>query len=109
MRKTQWQKSGNGPDWTDVEAAIRAIDGVHQGKTGLLISALGTGGTGGLSLVITTVWDSLSAPVGITSVESQSEWPCSDCSDLAAHILGGIYRHDYAIGEAYQQRSFKEV
>lgn len=108
MRKTQWAKSGNGPDWTDIEAALRAIDGIHLGKTGVLISPQGTGGTGGLALVIMTKWERLPGSTELDTVESLSSWPCAEGCTLEGHILGGIYKHDFAIGEAYQQRSFKE-
>lgn len=93
-----------GPDWTDVEAALRAIDGIHLGKTGVLISAEGIGGSGGLRIDIVT---SFGAPVGtmaVDSVVSSSLWPCKDCTTLSAHVLGGLYAHDYAIGQAHEQK-----
>lgn len=102
--KKQWAKSGNGPDWVDIEAALRAIDGIHLGKTGVLISPRGTGATGGLHLIISTVWDVLEGSSQLAGVDSDSEWPCPEGCTLEGHILGGIYAHDFAIGAAYQQR-----
>lgn len=99
--KKGWEKSTNGPDWMDVEAAIRAIDSVHLGQTTVTISALGIGATGGLSIEILTRWPTLPGADGVTEVSSRSSWPCTECATLAAHLLGGVYRHDFNIGEAY--------
>lgn len=100
----QCAKSTNGPDWTDVEMAIRAIDGVHLGKTTVTISPEGIGSTGGLLIDLRTVWPVLDGSHELREVVSSSRYPCKDCSSLEAHLLGGIYRHDFSIGEAYQQR-----
>lgn len=106
MKKKQWASGGSSPDWTDIEVGLRALDGVHGGKTGILISALGTGATGGLMVEIITSFDVVPGGSSIDTVTSQSEWPCKDCASLEGHLLGGLYAHDFAIGEAYQQRSF---
>lgn len=98
------RQGGGTPDWIDIEAALRAIDGIHLGKTGVLISPLGTGATGGVHLVISTVWDVLPDGHSIQNVKSESQWPCPEGCTLEGHILAGIYKHDFAIGEAYQQR-----
>jgi hypothetical protein len=101
--KKGWEKSTNGPDWTDVEMAIRAVDGVHLGQTTVTISPLGIGSSGGMTLEIVTRWPNVPGAEGISEVSSRSSWPCPDCTTLAGHILGGLYRHDFNIGEAYVQ------
>jgi hypothetical protein len=98
------RQGGMTPDWTDIEAALRAIDGIHLGRTAVLISPDGTGATGGLHLAICTTWDVLEDGHSVKDVESASRWPCPEGCTLEGHILAGIYRHDYAIGQAYQQR-----
>lgn len=103
MRKALWQKSSSGPDWTDVETLIRAVDQGHGGKTGVLISAVGRGASGGLEVMIVTTFDALPGSEQISGVESRSEWPCKDCATLETHIFRGLYQHDYRISEAYRQ------
>jgi hypothetical protein len=98
------RQNGMTPGWIDIEAALRAIDGIHLGKTGVLISPLGTGATGGVQLVISTIWEVLPGGHSIEAIESVSQWPCPEGCTLEGHVLAGIYNHDYAIGEAYQQR-----
>lgn len=97
-------RGGESPDWIDIEAALRAIDSIHLGKTGVLISPLGTGATGGFHVVISTAWDVPEGSSLPVACDSQSQWPCPEGCTLEGHILGGIYAHDYALGEAYQQR-----
>lgn len=102
--KKGWEKSTNGPDWMDVESALRAIDGIHSGVTTVTISTLGTGSSGGLQLEIITRWPNVPGAEGVSEVSSKSSWPCSECSTLVGHLMGGIYRHDFNIGEAYVQK-----
>lgn len=97
-------KSTNGPDWTDVATFMSALDVLHGGKTGVLITARSQGHNGSLHIAITTVFDVLPGSSMSSDVISESDWPCPDCKDLAAHIYGGLYVHDFAIGQAYQQR-----
>lgn len=108
-RKDGWEKSSSGPDWVDVEMAIRALDAIHSGKTGVLISPRGIGGSGGLHIVITTCWENVPGSAAIEGVDTVGHWPNSGGGTLAAYILGGLYRHDFAVGQAYQQRDFTKA
>jgi len=109
MGSKSWAKSGNTPDWVDVMAAIRAIDGLHLGVTMVTILPVGTGSSGGMRVAISTSWESAPGTVEMPCV--LSERVCEDFRNdaLPAFILGGIYSQDFAIGEAYQQRSFEAV
>lgn len=101
-------KYTNGPGWTDIEIMLRALDGLHSGKTGLVISADGTGGTGGLLVSIATDFVPLPGGREFPSVVSVSSWPCKDCATLEDHIYGGLYRHDANIQAAYEQLPLPE-
>lgn len=97
-------KSMNGPDWTDVAMYIAALDALHGVKTGVLITSPLDGKSGILNVRLVT---SIPVPgVEDTAIDvvSESAWPCKECGTLAMHVYGGLYRHDYAIGQAYQQR-----
>lgn len=105
--KEQWAKSANGPDWLDVMAAMKALDEVHTGVTMVTILPVGIGSGGGLRVAISTNWEptvgSREMPCVIT------ERVCNDLrvEFLPAFVLTGIYAHDFAVGEAYQQASLK--
>jgi hypothetical protein len=105
MEKTQWAKSSNGPDWTDVEIALRAVDGLHGGITCVTLSCDGIGSTGGLIIHMISTFPAVPGSDGSPDVVSISRWPCKDCATLEGHVLGGIYRHDFNISEAYMQES----
>lgn len=98
------EKSSNGPDWTDVAMMVNALDTLHECRTGILITAGSQGHNGGLHITITSVFAVLGGTTTAREVRSDSEWPCPDCRTLEGHVYGGLYAHDYAIGEAYQQR-----
>ncbi len=99
----RWGEATNGPDWTDFENGVRALDAIHSGRTSLTISAVGAGATGGLRLVMITHFDALPGGSQFETVLSESEWPCKNCSSLIMHVMGGLYRHDARIEQAYEQ------
>jgi hypothetical protein len=101
-------KFTNGPDWTDVEIYLRALDELHGGVTMVTICAAGTGSTGGFSIVITSTFAVVPGSEASPLIESKSEWPCKKCPSLAEHVYDGLYIHDYAIGQAYQQHKWPE-
>lgn len=97
-------KSTSGPDWTDVAmmmGALEALHGCRVGLTGLTDTALGAGQ---LSIALNAQFDVLPSGQLPPIIQVLSVWPCKDCSSLAAHVYGGLYKLDFAIGEAYQQR-----
>lgn len=93
----------SGPDWIDVEALLRAIDALHGGKTGLLISAEGIGGGTGLRTEVYTVLELLPGSDQVVEVKTESVWPCGSGATLVNHIFQGLYRHDYEVCQAYRQ------
>jgi len=107
MTRKPWVRSGSTPDWMDVLAAIRAIDELHLGTTMVTILPAGIGSTGGLRVAISTSWEPAPGSPDMPAVIS--ERVCEDfrCEALPAFVLGGLYTQDYAIGDAYQQRSFQ--
>jgi len=102
-------KSTNGPDWTDVATFMSALESLHCCKTGVLITAGTQGHNGSLSIKMITTFPVVPGSALVSEVVTESEWPCRDCASLAAHIYGGLYRHDFAIGHAYQQRFLNGV
>jgi len=100
----QWARGGEKPDWMDVVAALRAVDAVHLGKTMVTISALGIGSTGGSAVVISTHWEVVPGSRERDLVTTERVWTGHSDGELPAFVLGGIYHHDFALGEAHQQR-----
>jgi len=97
-------KSTSGPDWTDVATLMSALEILHGCRVGLTVITDGEGQNGQLSIALTATMDVL--PSGQLQPIHQvlSTWPCKDCTSLAQHVFGGLYRLDFVIGEAYQQR-----
>lgn len=102
-------KFTNGPDWTDVEIYLRALDALHGGVTVVAFSAEGIGSTGGLHITIMSTFDALPGSDQARVVETQNKWPCKDCPSIPEHVYNGLYVHDYAIGLAYQQQKWPEA
>ena len=97
-------KSTSGPDWTDVATFMSALDALHAGRTGVLITVAGQGHNGSMHIAITTVFATLPGSTMAREVVSESDWPCKECASLEQHLYGGLYAHDFAIGTVYQQR-----
>jgi len=99
-----WAIGGEVPDWMDVEMALRAVDAVHSGTTMVTIAALGSGVNGGLCVRLTTTFEVLDGSPAIKEVMSERDTTSHTNDYLPAFILGGIYAHDFALSQAYQQR-----
>ena len=96
--------TSSGPDWIDVESMLRAIDTLHECKTGILISAQGIGGGTGLGVSLLSSFDALPGSNQVTTVESFSVWPCAICKEFAGHVMEGLYKHDHQIQLAYENK-----
>jgi len=108
-RKQVWRKSTTGPDWTDLETMLRAIGAAHTGQTKVIISAQGTGSSGGLDIEICTTFDVLPGSAHPDAVSTISVWPCPYCTAMEHHLYSGLAKHDYEIGKIYQQEEFPDV
>lgn len=96
-------KYSSGVSWVDIEAWIRSIDATHSGKTGVLISARGIGGTGGLRIDLITSFDALPLSNQQEGIITSSDWPCGVCESLEGHLLVGLIKHDDAVCASYTQ------
>lgn len=84
----------NGPDWTDIETAMRAIGTLTPGVVSLTVLPEGTGPTGGVRVVLTWV-PSLESVTGEQDmVLSQSTWPCKEGCTFEGHVFAGLYGLD---------------
>jgi hypothetical protein len=96
-------KSSNGPDWTDVEMMLRAIGSLHTGQVGLTILQQGIGGSGGLSVAASIMFDVLPGSAINGCVTSIKLWPCSAHASLAAHCFALLHELDFKISQTYEQ------
>lgn len=103
-----WATGGTTPDWLDVECALRALAELYGGVTMVSILPAGIGSTGGLHLAISSTWDRLPGTDLEDVVVTCRETRAYGCESLPAFVLGGVYEHEFAVGNAWQQRSFKE-
>jgi hypothetical protein len=101
-------RGGETPDWIDVMAALHAVDGIHLGKTMVTLYPGGTGFDGGVNVVISTTWEALPGSTHDIIVTTERRWVGHRDKSLPAFLLGGIYAHDYALGDAYQQAKMPE-
>lgn len=101
-RKSGWQDSTNGPDWTDVETLMRAIGGLHSGDAGLTILPDGVGSTGGVSVAATIMFAVLPGSSLPPCVSVTKSWPCGQHPTLAAHAFALLYELDHEISKVYR-------
>ena len=104
MGTKKWAESGSQPDWMDVLVSIKAIEGIHLGKTMVTMYPDGTGVAGGWRIVISTCWEQLPGSTEDMMFTTERSWIGHRDEALPAFILGGLYAHDFAVGERYQQR-----
>lgn len=97
-------KSLNGPDWVDVFMYARAIDMLHGSSTTFTIMYSGPHATSVASVAITSRWPILPGSQQLGEVTTTKGVVTAELSTLAAVVYNGLYTHDLAIGQAYQQR-----
>jgi hypothetical protein len=107
MGDKKWAESGSQPDWMDVCASMRALDGIHLGKTMVTIFPEGIGSSGGTRIVISTCWEQVPGGTEDAAFLTERVWVGHRDETLPAFILGGLYAHDFALGERYQQRKME--
>lgn len=106
--KRGWEKSTNGPDWTDVEMLMRAMEGLHSAHVALVVSPDGTGATGGLEVAASCLFDVLpgsSLPENVGVVKC---WPCNTHKTFAAHAFATLHELDFAISKVYTNEKLWE-
>lgn len=99
-----WAESGSQPDWMDVCTSMRALDAIHLGRTMVTISPEGIGATGGTRIVISTHWELVPGSTEDEAMLTERVWVGHRDEALPAFVLGGLYAHDFAMSERYQQR-----
>lgn len=102
-------KSTNGPDQTDVETMMRAIEQAHTGRVQLTVSCAGIGPGGGLAVVLSFSLPSVCGREDEDQVLVVNRWPCPLHRDWWACIFEGLYRLDRAIGRQYHQDTLPEA
>lgn len=105
----KWAKSTNGPDWTDVGIMMSALEVLHECRVGLTVLTDTHLPAGQLSIALTARFEVLPSGELPDVIQTLSAFPCKDCATLSAHVYGGLYKLDFAIGEAYQQRFLPSV
>ena len=103
--KKGWEKSTNGPDWTDVEMLMRAIAGLHSGHVAVIVSPDGIGSSGGVNVVASILCDVLPGSQLPPSIQVCKVWPCNTHATLAAHAFSLLHDLDYQIGQTYENES----
>lgn len=105
MKKKGWEDSTKSPDWTDIEAMMRAMSSLHSGAVGLTLLPDGPGFGTGVSVAASVMFDVLpgsSLPPCVTVVKS---WPCTTHATMTAHVFSLLYELDYEISLVYKQES----
>lgn len=101
-RKVGWEEPSTGPDWTDVEMLMRAIEGLHSAHVAVIVSPDGIGSSGGVDVAASAIFDVLAGSQLPATVVARKGWPCSTHKTLAAHAFSLLHELDYEISRVYQ-------
>lgn len=94
MGAKSWQKSANGPDWTDVLILMKAIEDLHAvSVTFTLTPGVFAGPAGMLTVAARQVGKDASV-LGSYVAAISGEWPCKEHRELESCVFAGLYRLD---------------
>jgi hypothetical protein len=103
MGKTDWAKSTNGPDWTDVAMLMSAIGTLHTCRVALAITVPTAGHNGGIHMCATAKFDTLPGSDLPKEVTSEGDWPSGRSATFAGAAYACVFALDYRISQAYEQ------
>jgi hypothetical protein len=106
--KKEWAKSTNGPDWTDLEAMMRAMQALHSGHVALIVSPNGTGFGTGVDIAASMLFERLPGSSLPEGVGCHVGWPNRTSATLEGACYKLLHELDYAISQVYQQESLWE-
>lgn len=104
-RKEQWAKSTNGPDWTDVEMMMRALEGLHSGHVAVIVSPAGTGSTGGVDIAASMLFEVLPGSSLPEGVGVHTQWPSNGNATLVGACFRLLHELDFQISKVYKNES----
>jgi len=108
MGKSEWAKSTNGPDWTDIEMMLRSMSALHTGEVGLTFLPAGTGSSGGLSTAASIMLNVLPGSPIPPCISVVKGWPCTQHRELSAHCFALLHELDYQISKVYRNEALWE-
>jgi len=92
-----------GPDWIDLEATMRVLQALHECVCEVRISPQGIGGTGGLGVVCSMLWERLPGTDQESKLCVSSGWPCPEHATLIGHVYAGFLKLDFEASKEYTQ------
>jgi hypothetical protein len=99
----QWAKSSNGPDWIDLRAMMVAIGQLHTATVELIVSPLGIGSTGSVTVQLVAHFDKLPGSSLPETVITKAEWPGKKSQELTELAYNLLWQLDYEISKVYEQ------
>jgi hypothetical protein len=93
----EWEKSSNGPDWTDVLVTMRGLEMDHRVLLTVTLTCTVGMSPGGI-LAIAAYSLQRDAPVmGAPVAGLSGAWPCPDHKTVTACLYAGLLRMDHLL------------
>lgn len=109
MRKTDWARSGNGPDILDVSTAMEAIGRMHGVSLSLVLQQDGKYGSGGVSVTCIAQSENASSGGVRSSVSRKRRFPSDDAQTLEGLLMRLLYEIDYDCTAFWQQERIPDA
>jgi hypothetical protein len=106
--KKQWVKSTNGPDLTDVLMMVTALENIHDCRVELTATTAGQGHNGCGVLSATAYFNVLPGSTMHPEIRVDSTYPSVQGKSTWGMFYDLVWRLDFAVSEAYQQRTLTE-
>lgn len=98
----------SGPDWTDLEMMMRALEGVHACDVVLTFSPAGIGSTGGATLTALAHFDAVPGGSLIEPMKVEGHWPEMYGRTIEGLAFDLLWKLDWKISEAWKTKSLAE-
>jgi hypothetical protein len=101
----EWRESSNGPDVLDCAVMMRAMESLHSGHVGLIVSPVGIGSPTSVDVALSFMMEVLPGSALSGGVGVHSEWPTKARQSFWGLVYDLCWRLDSEISKVYKNES----
>ncbi len=95
--------------WTDIMAMAAAMESLHTCVVSVVFTTRGQGHNGGMHIDVSAAFNVLPGSDLPKDVSVNADWPSGKARSEMGLVYNLMWQLDYAIGQAYEQMTLKNV
>lgn len=105
VRKSQWQQSNNGPDWTDIGIYLGELEALHRGECTLIISRATTGDSSAVLVTVHVMSNEPGPGLKPRELALKHTWPTARSKTFEGLIFRLLHELDATLSREWWKQS----